>query len=335
MIKKTLKGLLFFGISAYVPFSFSQEVQNKNVLVINNEASAETKTETKTEAQTGAVTAPALVPSSAKKLRDAREKQEIKTEDTIIKELEKQRLLDEQRRVDELFRNKPPEIPVNAQKTTEPALHSQWFFGNKSFVSLGVGAVVYPFVENINSLEFPAGFLSFGGYGYKGNLIFDLSLYYSQHYLCIPPSENYQGWISYEGPCVPHEDIRWKVMQPSLAMAIKLSPLSGRMKPYAGVSGSLVFRRMSLVQKTGEPLAEDPLIKQLTKDVGKKSWRLSCDAGVSVGADLALGDRLGLNMDLRYYINLSTEGQKDPYSVYDILAERPSLVFSVNLRHYF
>ena len=331
MIKKTLTGLLVFGLSVYVPLSSSQEVQNKNVLVINNEASAETQTET----QTQAVTAPALVPSSAKKLRDAREKQEIKTEDTIIKELEKQRLLDEQKRVDELFRNKPQDIPVNTKKTTEPVLHSQWFFGNKSFVSLGVGGVVYPNVENINSFEFPAGFLSFGGYGYKGNLIFDLSLYYSQHYLCIPPSENYQGWISYEGDCIPREDLRWKVMQPSMAMAIKFSPLSGRMKPYAGVSGSLVFRRLSLVQKTGEPLIEDPLTKQLTKDVGKKSWHLSSDAGVSVGADLALGDRLGLNMDLRYYINLSTEGEKDPYSIYDTLAERNTIVFSVNLRHYF
>ena len=115
----------------------------------------------------------------------------------------------------------------------QTASDRQWFFGNKSFVSLGTGVVSYPGVDNINSTDTPAGFLSFGGYGYNGRLIFGLSVYYSKHYI-RPPNETYPN-------------IREGLHQPAAAMAVKISPLTGKMKPYVGVSGSIVYRKWFLL----------------------------------------------------------------------------------------
>ena len=97
-----------------------------------------------------------------------RERQEIKTEDSILKELEKQRLLDEQKRVDNILgRSKESHTQTHSPTSLKPAW-DDWFFGKKSFVSVGAGFVNYYQVDNINSTEQPALFFSFGAYGYKG-----------------------------------------------------------------------------------------------------------------------------------------------------------------------
>lgn len=310
MIEKIFIAFISFHVFSYTAFSFSQEVQNKDVVIINNEAAVNT--------QTQPVTAPALVPSAAKKLRDAREKQEVKTEDTIIKELEKQRLLDEQKRIGNLFGN--TQAPVQPPRSQLPS--SQWLpFVNKSFVSVGAGLVNYPGAENINSTNFLALFGSFGGYGYEGHLLFDLTLYYSQHYL-----RTYN---------VNYQDIREKLHQPAAAMAVKYSPLTGKMKPYVGLSGSFIGRRWFFVHRSGESLENHPI-----KDIGEKTWHLSFDGGLAVGADLALGKRLGLNVDVRYHWNLYNEkrrGDVVPQYLTDaaVLDERDSVIFSGNVRYYF
>ena len=314
MVKNIFLGsLLVFGGMMYVPAVFSED----STVIINNEASAAT--------QQQAITAPALVPSNAKKLRSIREQQEINTEDAILKELEKQRLLDEQKRVDNLLSNSSQEVPAAANvNTAQPVRNDSWFFGNKAFMSFGAGWVLYPGVENINSTELPALFYSFGGYGYKGNLIFDLSVYYSKHYLKTP-NKNYTS-------------IREVVNQPALSMSIKYSPLSGQMKPYVGISGSLIGRKWDVVHKSGADIEENENLEVLLKDVAVKSWYQSFDAGLAIGADIALGKHLGLNLDVRYYLNLYTENRKSVTQVLtneDILDERDSLILSGNLRYYF
>ena len=312
MIKKILVGsLLIFNWFFHIPTVFSEE----STVIINNKASA--------ASQSQAVTAPALVPSDALKLRDVREKQEVKTEDSLLRELEKQRLLDEQKRVDKFLGNTSQQAPVASPTVQQPAPDT-WFFGNKSFISFGAGFVNYPGVTNINSMESPAFFGSFGGYGYKGHLIFDLALYYSKHYLKTP-NKNY-------------ENIREVVYQPALSMSVKFSPLAGRMKPYVGVSGSLVYREWGFVNKSGKSLESDSNFEELLKDVADKKWNSSFDAGLAVGADIALGEYLGLNLDLRYHWNLWTENRKTVTQVLtdeDILDERDSLILSANLRYYF
>ena len=311
MIKKIFMAFILFQVLSYTAFVFSQEAQNKDVVIINNEASVSTGTQP--------VTAPALVPSAAKKLRDAREQQEVKTEDTILKELEKQRLLDEQKRLDTLFGN-TSQAPV--QQIAEPA-HKNWLlFGSKSFIAAGAGFAIYPGVDNINSTNSPALFGSFGGYGYEGHLIFDLSLYYSRHYL---DEEN-----------INYSDIRSKIHQPAASMAIKYSPLSGKMKPYIGLSGSLVGRRYYLVYKSGEPLPDNHVLQ----DVADKTWYLSLDGGLAMGADLALGERLGLNVDVRYHWNFYNEKREEPIQqqdftdVKEVLDGRESIIFHASLRYY-
>ena len=316
MIKKILVGsLLVFNWFLHIPTAFSKE----NTVIINNEASA--------DSQSQAITAPALVPSDALKLRNVREKQEIKTEDTLLRELEKQRLLDEQKRVDKLLGNTSQKTPV-ASPTVQQSAPDTWFSGNQSFISFGAGFVTYPAVTNINSMKLPAVFGSFGAYGYKGHLIFDIALYYSRHYLKTY-NEHYPN-------------TREVAHQPALSMSVKFSPLTGRMKPYAGVSGSVVYRGWGYVNKSGEA------VEELPTDVGDKKWNSSFDAGLAVGADIALGKHLGLNLDIRYHWNLWTEKRKTKDQVLtnegiliqvltdeDILDERDSMILSANIRYYF
>ncbi len=316
-----------------MPFSVSQEaestVQTQNKIIINN------TTAEKNQAQQ--VTAPALVPSSAKKLREAREKQEVTTEDTIIKELEKQRLIDEQKRVSELFGGQSQKVENSFQQPVQPPaqVSRSWFFRNKSFVSIGAGGVLYPHIKNVNSLEMPAGFISFGGYGYAGHLIFDVMASYSQHYVCRFLNDT---TIVHFNPDVACSDIndsfREKIDQPAVSMAIKYSPMEGRVKPYVGIVGALVFRKVTLVNRRGEAFETHRYYDQWTKDVGKKSWNMAYDAGGTLGADIALGDRLGLNVDFRYYTNLDAEDRSEGISV-KTLAERDSMTLSLNLRYYF
>ena len=290
----------------------------KNTVIINNEA--------KSSSANQVISAPALVPSNATKLRNYREKEEIKTEDSILQELEKQRLLDEQKRVGNMLgKNQPAPVLTNPPVSSKLALED-WFFGQKSFLGFGLGFVNYYDVHNINSTEQPAVIGSFGAYGYKGHLIFEMSAYYSKHYI--------------KTPIVDHPNYREMVEQPAITMAIKFSPLEGRVKPYAGLSSSLVVRRWDVVTKDGTDLGDlvDPVLEDLRKDIAKKEWYLSFDAGLALGADVVLGDHLGLNIDLRYHLNLHTENRKTVYQVLtntEILDERDSLIVSANLRYYF
>lgn len=305
----------------------------KNTVIINNEAKALSSSSTNEQA----VSAPALVPSDAVKLRNFRERQEIKTEDSILKELEKQRLLDEQKRVDKLF-GKTAEPVANPSNTAslKPVLDN-WFYGRKAFVSFGAGAVTYYQVGNINSYEYPALFTSFGAYSPKGFMIFEFSAYYSKHYIKTP-IRNYTNF-------------REMVDQPALAMAVKLTPFNGRVKPYVGISGSIIARKWDVVTKDGMNFDDflnpmnatmnttmNPNLNVLREDIANKEWYLSFDAGFAIGADLALGESLGLNVDLRYHLNLHTENRKTIYQFLtftEVLDERDSLIFSGNLRYYF
>ena len=294
----------------------------KNTVIINNEAKSSSS------AGQQVISAPALVPSSAMKFRSVREKQEIKTEDAILKELEKQRLLDEQKRVDKILGNsQPAPVSVSPSTSLKPAWDN-WFFGKKAFVSFGAGALFFPDVNNVNSTRHPAFYGSFGAYGYKGHLIFEMSAYYSKHYLTKPFDAHH------------YSDFREAVDQPALSMAIKLTPFNGRVKPYIGLSGSMVARKWSVVRKDGTDLDDltDPYLENLKKDVGKKEWYLSFDAGLAVGADLVLGEYLGLNIDIRHHWNLHTENRKTVYNILthtEILDKVNSLIFSANLRYYF
>ena len=322
---KMLRKINILLVVLYCFSGFSK--QEKNTVIINNEA--------KSSSSAGQViSAPALVPSDAMKLRSFREKQEIKTEDSILKELEKQRLLDEQKRVDKILGQGKPAQTVNGP-SSQAGLNSSLddlFFGQKSFVSFGAGVVHYPDVININSTKQPAIFAGFGAYGYEGFLIFEMSAYYSKHYLKTP-NRNYLN-------------VREVVDQPALSMAVKLTPFKGRVKPYVGLSGSVIGRDWDYVHKDGTPRHEMvgpgyAKYDELEQDVAQKGWYFSFDAGAAIGADIALGDYLGLNVDMRYYFNLHTENRsssdhKYKYLVYtEVLDKRDSIIFSANLRYYF
>ena len=266
------------------------------------------------------IVAPALVPSKSKQMRSARQEAEVDTESVILQKLESDRLKDEQKRLRKLLKNSKEEVqaaPVASSSvpTAFPSL-TNWL--NKGFISFGVGLVNYPGVENLSSTESPAYFFSFGGYGY-GNLIFDMNVYYSKHYI-IPVNNAVAS------------DHRQAVSQPSVSMAVKFSPLRDRVKPYAGLTGAFVSRRWLEVTKSGEILSAS----LPSDDVGVKKWRNSLDLGFALGTDIGLANRLGLNIDFRYYFNVYTETRKTTNgSIEQVLDERDSAILSANLRYYF
>ena len=111
------------------------------------------------------------------------------------------------------------------------------------------------------------------------------------------------------------------VEQPAIAMAVKLSPLKGKFKPYVGLSGSLVARRWDVVTKDGTDLGDliDPLLENFKKRYSaKKNGTCLLMLVWPQERIFALGEHLGLNLDLRYYINLHTENRKTIYQVLNL-----------------
>ena len=302
--------------SAAFPAAVSQPAQKSaptgDLVIIN----AGGKTQT--------VTATALNPSKASELRSAREDAEVSTESYILEKLEAERLKDEQKRVDALV-GKGAEGPVSAELSPaaalSPPVSPQWYFGEKAFVSLGGGVVKYLGGDNVESNE-PAFFLSLGGYALHW-VIFDFTGYWSRHYI--------GGQASY------HDT---QVIQLSGALSLKFSPLKGRLKPYAGVTGAVTFRNYSPVDHEGAPLDDPSLYSR-----AEKQWPLAVDVGPSVGMDVALGPRLGVNVNFSWLFNGYTEERKpyyyrswswaeDPWTE-DLLSEKQSLVLSAAARFYF
>ena len=275
-------------------------------------------------AEVSSVKASTLVPSKASAVKKAREDAEIATESAILEKIEAQRLRDERKRIQELTgSSSSPKVVVKPSPSLERAAHSRslWRFGEKAFISLGVGSVQYPGVKNISSVRYPALFLSFGGYA-RSNVIIDFTLFQSRHFVDVysgNPSANH----SVEG-----------VFQPGASMAFKYSFFSGRVKPYVGVSGVYKASRWFRATRLGG------YIKDIRFNLGQKQWYQAFDGGVTTGIDVAFGNRLGINMDFRYHVNLYTEVNRSLGSTASIrhkqpLDQRDSVSFSGNLRFYF
>ena len=296
--------------------SLAKEYSEGNSIIINNEAQSSSSNQ-------NVITAPALIPSDSDKLRTLRQKQEIETEDSILKELEKQRILDERKRFHSIFNKETSSgaaAPAPSAPALQPPVKQNFFFEEKSFFAVGAGLVNYYNVININSTEAPAFLFSFGGYGYKERMIFDVSAYYAVHYLKTP-NKNYQ-------------DVREKLYEPSLAISLKWGLIKGKATPYIGVTGALVGRKWSFAYKDGRRRLEYSKIR----DIARKTWHLSLNGGLAMGADVALGKSLGLNVDIRYYLNFYTENRKEISQILtqeQILDERDVIITSINLKYFF
>ena len=254
------------------------------------------------KAESQSVTAPALAPSKASKLRKAREDAEISTESHILEKLEAERLKDEQKRVDNLIGRTDTQAPVVVEKAL-PLAQPQWQFGEKAFVSLGGGHVKYLGPQNIESTQWPAFFISLGGYT-KEYFIFDFTGYYSTHILT---------------------DESKRVQQVSGALSLKFSPLKEKLKPYVGVVGAYTTRRYQSITDNGE-IVED-------FSSGKK-WQQAFDVGPALGVDVAFGPRLGFNVGVWWLFNVYTEEPAGNYGEWP-LSQIMSFVLSGNVRFYF
>ena len=309
-----IKSFLIMSFFFVSHLSLAEDTPN---IVINNEAQSESTNQ-------NVITAPALIPSQTDEMRNLRQKQEVNTEDSVLKELERQRILDERKRFHSIF-NKEEEKSShseNEERASAPPVSSRSLFAEKSFLTLGTGLMNYYNVPNINSTEAPTFLGSFGAYGYGGHLIFDTTFFYSTHYIKTPNKN--------------HQNVREKLNEPGVAMAAKWSFLKGKMKPYVGLTAALIGRKWKYVARDGTDLDSSPEIKAAIKDIAKKSWHLSVNGGITFGADITLGERLGLNVDVRYYANLYTENRKiKPQANEDILDERDVVLGSLNLKYFF
>ena len=231
--------------------------------------------------QSQSVTAPALTPSKASELRKAREDAEVSTETHILEKLEAERLKDEQERVDKLMGGSQTPVIVEEKKSLPAPEKSQWQFGEKTFVSLGGGYVNYLDPGNINSTDWPAVFLSLGGYT-QNYFIFDFTGYLSTHFITDNGSD-------------------WRAQQLSGSLSLKFSPLTGKLKPYVGVVGAYTTRRYQPLTFAGE------VIENPSKRRGIKEWQQAFDVGPALGVDVALGPRLGFNISGWWLFNAYTE----------------------------
>ena len=286
----------FFLCSA----AFAEDKKGDVVIINSNEANAQT------------VTATALVPSKATDIRKAREEAEVSTESHILEKLEAARLKDEQKRIDNLLGAGGDADPsIQPQPTLPAAASPQWVFGEKAFVSIGGGLVNYFDGINVESLDQPAVFVSLGGYGMK-NFLFDFTGYWSKHSMKETKKLTYT-----------------EVSQISLALSVKLSPLQGRLKPYAGVVGAYNLRRYIAVNEYGDPVSSSHV------SFGAGKWYNAVDVGPALGVDIALAPRLGVNAGIVCLFNVHTEERDSPDLFSEVLSKKPSIVFSGNFRFYF
>ena len=297
-----MKLFVFFTMAFFLilPSVFAETAEG-DVVIINSNKN-----------QSQSVTAPALTPSKANELRRAREDAEVATESHILEKLEAERLKDEQKRVDQLLGGKGQETVVRkpSPSLVETPSKPQWYFGERAFVSLGGGYVNYYGGGNIESTDRPAVFFSLGGYA-KKYFIFDFTGYYSKHFVEDTHTLNHYG-----------------VDQVSGAFSLKISPLSGQIKPYGGVVGVYTGRRSYLTTPEGEPWEE-------SGRRGSKKWYQAFDVGPTVGVDVALGARLGLNVGLWWLFNVSTEEPDSTNEYEEPLSKQQSIVASANVRFYF
>ena len=305
--------------------------KSSDVVIVNTNTN---KAAAKAPSQT--VIAPALNPSKAKKLRDARESAEVQTESLILEKVEKERLKSEQSLLNKIFsssQQKPSTSGSAATPQPAPAPSPYAPPGmEKVYISVGLGTVRLLGASNVGSDSTPfclsACFLSVGGAA--KSFLFDLSFIYSRHY--VKPTED--DMHLYSDP-----DWRIRVDQPMAAASIRLSPFSTRIRPYAGLSIAAIGRRMNTVNKDGDAI--DWEWEEETRDVAEREWTTSFDGGINGGVDVDLGPSLGLNVDLRYHINLYTEDSIDKHArdMYNrkrkLLSEMESFIFSVNLKFYF
>ena len=303
--------------------------KNADVTIVNTNTSQSTS-----QSPSQVITAPALNPSKAQKLRDARESAEVKTESLILEKMEQERLKNEQSLFDKIFgASQKPQVSSTAVSAVSTPPPSPYFASGMERVYVSAGLGMFQFqADNVNSTSTPfcfsACFVSVGGAA-KKYFLFDFGFIYSRHYLQDPKDS---------------ADIRRRVEQPMFSAVLRITPFSGKIRPYAGLSGAYIRRKVDRVTPEGKRL---PWEDYLQRDVGKPQWTDSFDGGVSLGADVDLGHRLGLNIDFRRHWNLDTEDTKYPaYFTYYTddhdhrpdhihLSEAGSVIISVSLRVYF
>ena len=308
---------VFFVFSAF-------GAKSADVVIVNTNTN---KSEAQAPSQT--VIAPVVNPSKAKKLRNARESAEIQTESVILEKVEEERLKSEQSLLNKIFGSSQPAPTVSVAVPQSPTPQTSSGV-ERAYISLGLGTIKVWKVNNVASLAtnpcFSACFLSIGGSAQK-YFSFDFSVSYSRHYL-TPKGEHMDRRLL--------KGSRYRFDQPMAAIALRLSPWPGKIRPYVGLSAAYIYRRKNIVDQEGEKLLDPDYI-----DVGKKQWYQSFDGGVSGGMNLDLSPNLGLNIDMRFHWNIDTE-ESTGYFVEKhweknsiLYSKAPTLIFSANLRFYF
>ncbi|MCY4512692.1 MAG: outer membrane beta-barrel protein [Bdellovibrionales bacterium] len=306
---------VFFLFSAF-------GAKSSDVVIVNTNTN---KSEAQAPSQT--VIAPALNPSKAKKLRNAREGAEVQTESLILEKVEQERLKSEQNLLNKIFGSSQPSSNQSVATPQSPLPTSTYTSSGveKVYVSAGLGTVRTWKVENDIESAFPSYFLSIGGSAQK-YFSFDFSINYSRHYL-TPRGEDVNKYPV--GSFI-------RIDQPTVAIAIRLVPLSGKIRPYVGLSAAYINRKRDIVDQDRKKYLNSEFIE----DVDEKKWYQSFDGGISGGMDIDLGPNLGLNIDLRYHRNIDTEESTGHFVEFVeertiAFAEAESLIISANLRFYF
>ena len=167
--------LLKIFLSLFFLFPALGEKSSEVVIVNTNTNQAESQSSSQT------VTAPALNPSKAKKLRDARENAEVQTESLLLEKVEEERLKREQSLANKIFGS--PQKPSSEGAVVSKASPSYTPAGvDRVYISGGLGVVDLNITTgNVNSYRnplcfVPSCFMSVGGSARK-YFLFDFSVF--------------------------------------------------------------------------------------------------------------------------------------------------------------
>ncbi|MDE0151245.1 MAG: hypothetical protein OXK80_01950 [Bdellovibrionales bacterium] len=274
-----------------------QQTQQNPVIIIREQPSVQVYSEPATPQE---------------KLSRARKQAEEQTENKIRTRLELLRLQDEKARMDKVL-SPLEDQDVSVQQSTEPAPVQKTIDTTQksrfSFVHIGMGYLNHytrsaPYPESIErrGTAFAGGFGLYESRKFSIEYIFN----FSRHRVVYPIVN-------------PQYDPRYTLFDLySHSIAIKYYILSGRLKPFVGLVGSLNMREYST--DVAEHLRYTPMY------YWHKRHSTAFQGGVTAGAELFITRRFVAGLELRWSLNihdLKDMGSNHHYYFATFQAEQP------------
>lgn len=293
-------------------------------VIINNNLNAPVKEEPSTTVEAAPVEA-----SKGLEVRKAREQVERGTEDTIVQQLEKDRLEAERersKRAAEAFEPKQKEVvapappiavqevappppvvyvaPTQTVKTEVDKSQSLDQVDGKTQMYIGAlgGFGSYATASNVQG-KMAAGILL--GVEFPENFILEGNVVFSQYDINNVPACTQ---TDVAGNCIGLiTPINQRMTQTNVGVTGKYAFLKGRIRPMVG--GILTYTKRSFENRNNS-YYQNAYNYSSTRQSYPDSWAI--DGGVSIGVDVALSPKFAIGADFKYLTNLTYDREDNP-----------------------